>query len=145
MIYFEDLKEGIEYKTEKYTITKAEILEFARKFDPQPFHIDEVAASKSLYGEIIASGWHTSAIYMKLCVESFLNKVASLGSPGVDEMRWKRPVKPGDTLIARFKIIKKRSYKKRIGIIIHKGELMNQKNKIVMSLIGKGLIKRRNS
>src|SRR5690242_11639548 len=98
MLYFEDMKPGDKMELGTYTVTREEILEFANKFDPQPFHINEDAAKKSMFGGLIASGWHTASICMRLYVDAILSKSMSLGSPGVDELRWKRPVRPGDVL-----------------------------------------------
>ena len=101
-LYWEDFEPGQVIEIEgTTTLTKDEIMEFAREWDPQPFHIDEAAAEKSIYGGVIASGWHTGAATMRLLVDGLLGKTASLGSPGLDEMRWLKPVRPGDTLRAR--------------------------------------------
>src|SRR5579859_3157513 len=102
--YFEDFAVGHTLELGSYTITREEILAFARQFDPQPFHTDEEQAKASLYGGLIASGWHTASIFMRLLVDGLLNDTASMGSPGVDELRWLRPVRPGDTLRARFTV-----------------------------------------
>lgn len=140
MLFFEDLEVGQEFISDTYTVTREEIIEFAQKYDPQPFHLSEEQARDSMYKELIASGWHTASIFMKLSVESQINKTASMGSPGVDELRWKRPVKPGDTLHVKAKITDKKIFRKGIGMITHKGEVINQNGKIVMTVIGKGMI-----
>ncbi len=139
MIYFEDLKENMEMPLGKYSVTKEEILEFATKYDPQPFHLSEESAKKSMFGGLIASGWHTASIAMRLYVDAVLNKSASLGSPGVDELRWKRPVRPGDVLTGKFTIIETKPFRKGIGMVKGRAELRNQDDKIVMTFIGNGM------
>ncbi len=96
--YFEDLQEGAIIELGSKIITEKEIIDFAQEFDPQPFHIDPEAAKSSFYGGLIASGWHTVSIYMRLLVDNFLNQTVSLGSPGLDNLRWLKPVRPGDSL-----------------------------------------------
>lgn len=139
MIYYEDLAEGQIIELGHYTVSKEEILEFANKYDPQPFHIDEKAAAESMFGGIIASGWHTSSICMRLYVDTILNQAASMGSPGVDEIRWKRPVRPGDTLTGTFRILECSDFRKGIGLVKGKAELKNQDGKLVMTFIGNGM------
>src|SRR5947199_24274 len=96
MRYFEDFAEGQVYELGEVSISEAEILEFARKYDPQPFHVDQAAAQHSMFSGLIASGWQTASIYMGLLVRGLLLDSASLGSAGVDELRWLKPVRPGD-------------------------------------------------
>src|SRR5437763_6025884 len=98
MRYFEDFAEGQVYELGEVSISEAEILEFARKYDPQPFHVDQAAAQHSMFRGLIASGWQTASMYMGLLVRGLLLDSASLGSPGVDELRWVKPVRPGDVL-----------------------------------------------
>ncbi|MCB1192658.1 MAG: MaoC family dehydratase [Leptospiraceae bacterium] len=143
MIYFEDIKEGTVVELGTYYISEEEILDFAMKYDPQPFHINKEEAEKSMYGGLIASGWHTASICMKLYVEAILNKSSSLGSPGIDELRWKRPVRPGDTLSGMFTIIETKPFKKGIGIVKGKVEVKNQDGKTVMTYIGNGMFGRK--
>ena len=100
-IHFEDFKVGQVIELGSCTVSKDEIIAFARKFDPQPFHIDEAAAERSIYGGLIASGMHTCSIFMRLLYDGLLSRAASMGSPGQDELRWIKPVRPGDTLSAR--------------------------------------------
>lgn len=139
LLHFEDFQEGQEFQLGTYTVAEEEILEFARKYDPQPFHVDAEAASKSMFGGLIASGWHTSSIAMRLYVDAILNKAASLGSPGVDELRWKRPVRPGDILTGKFKILEKRPFRKGVGLARGKFELYNQDGKLVLVFTGQGM------
>lgn len=101
-LYFEDFTPGQVLESPPRTLTKDAIIAFAREYDPQPFHVDETAAKDSFYGGLIASGWQTVGIMMRLMWDTFLSKTVSLGSPGCDEIRWLRPVHPGDTLRARF-------------------------------------------
>ena len=102
---FEDLEVGETHEFGTYDVTEAEILEFAEKYDPQPFHTDPEAAAESMYGGLIASGWHTAAMLMRMFVDGFLSETAALGSPGIDELRWRAPVRPGDTLSARIEVV----------------------------------------
>ncbi|MBU44819.1 MAG: dehydratase [Spirochaetaceae bacterium] len=139
MIYFEDMEPGMEYELGSYNVTEAEILEFAKKYDPQPFHINHQAAQESMFGGLIASGWHTASICMRLYVDAILNKAASLGSPGVDQLRWKRPVRPGDTLTGRFKITECKPFRPGVGIVKGTAELKNQDGKLVMNFLGQGM------
>lgn len=98
--YFEDMAVGATVDLGKRSVSEEEILRFAREFDPQPFHIDPEAAGKSIFGGIIASGWHTCSITMRLLVDGLLSNSSSLGSPGIEQIRWVKPVRPGDTLHA---------------------------------------------
>ena len=102
--YFEDYLPGAVHDLGSITIGEAEIIEFARRFDPQPFHIDPEAAKQSAFGGLIANGWHTASLAMRLLVDHYVSRVASLGSPGADEVRWRKPVRPGDTLSVRVTV-----------------------------------------
>lgn len=107
-IYFEDVEVGESHELGSRTVTREEILEFAEEYDPQPFHVDEGAAEESMYGGLIASGWHTAALSMRLFVDGWMTDRASMGARGVDELRWYRPVRPGDTLSASVEVLGKR-------------------------------------
>lgn len=109
MRYFEDLEVGAETDFGSYEVTREEVLDFARKYDPQPFHLSDEAAAKTHFGRLAASGWHTCAMTMAVIVESMSRGEgqAGLGSPGVDELRWLKPVYPGDTLHVRGRIVEK--------------------------------------
>ena len=108
MIYFEDLEMGSETYFGSYEVTREEVLEFARKYDPQPFHLSDEAAAKPHFGRLAASGWHTCAMTMAVIARKVVNEEqAGLGSPGIDELRWLKPVYPGDTLHVRGKIADK--------------------------------------
>lgn len=106
--FYEDITVGDQRKFGEFQITKDEITEFARKYDPQPFHLDEEAAKESMFGELVASGWQTAAICMRLTVEN-ITDVATLGGLGVDNLRWHEPLRPGDTLRVRTEVLEKRA------------------------------------
>src|SRR5436305_3085452 len=108
MIYFEDLEVGAETYFGSYHVTREEVLEFARKYDPQPFHLSDEEAAKTHFGRLAASGWHTAAMTMAVIARHVVkHEQAGLGSPGIDELRWLKPVFPGDTLHVRGKIVEK--------------------------------------
>jgi acyl dehydratase len=145
MLYFEDFPPGDVRESPSRAVTRDEIIAFARQYDPQPFHLDDEAATRSIYGGLLASGWHTCAIHMRLMWETFLKDTASLGSPGVDEIRWVKPVRPGDTLRVRFTVVEatpSRSKRDR-GIIRSLSEVFNQHGEIVMTMRGLGMFGRR--
>src|SRR5207245_3532947 len=103
--YFEDYIPGAVFEYGEIRVDEAEIIEFARRFDPQDMHVDPEAAARGRFGGLIASGWHTAAMMMRLVVENFLPKAASLASPGIDELRWLEPVRPGDALRIRVTVL----------------------------------------
>lgn len=144
-IYFEDLAAGQEYDLGSRTLDRAAIIDFATEFDPQPFHVDEDAAEQSIYGGLIASGWQTCCVYMRLLCDSFLLQVNSMGSPGVDELRWLGPVRPGDTLSAKLRIDEVRVSKSKPdrGIIMTAGEVRNQDGDLVLTLKSPLMVRRR--
>jgi acyl dehydratase len=113
MLYLDDLAPGQVYPLGRRTLSRDEIVAFAREWDPQPFHLDEDVAKGSIYGGLIASGWHTVCVFMRLFADGLLSRAAALGSPGVDELRWLRPVRPGDTLEARLEILEVRPSRSR--------------------------------
>jgi len=145
MRYFEDFSEGQVFELGEERITEAEILGFARRYDPQSFHVDPEAARGSLYGGIIASGWQTGAIYMGMMVRGLLQDSASLGSAGIDELRWLKPVRPGDTLRARLTITSVKPSAKHAGrgTVFTMGELFNQAGEKVMFVRSSGMFARR--
>ena len=142
--YFDDLKEGQSFDGGSVTVSREEIIDFARKYDPQPFHLDEEKA-KPLYGGLIASGWHTAALCSRMLVDSLLNKAAAMGSPGIDEMRFLKPVRPGDTLSGSFTImeLKPSESKAERGWMKLKGEMTNQDGEVTFSLVGRIIVARR--
>ena len=144
-LFFEDFRPGEVTETGSVTVTKEEILAFARQFDPQPFHVDEEAAQRSPYGGLIASGWHTASLCMRLIVALLGPGSGSLGSPGVDELRWLKPVRPGDVLSARLTVtecLPSRSKPDR-GIVKSIIEMRNQHGDVVVSSKGLSLFGRR--
>lgn len=135
--YFEDFHPGDTFTSGGITVTKEDIIAFARQFDPQPFHVDEEAARHSPFGSLIAAGAHTVALFTRLLMDSVILGSASLGSPGMDEVRWHRPVRPGDTLRARITVAEatpSRSKPDR-GLVRLRSEVFNQRDELVMSLI----------
>jgi len=134
--YFEDYVAGSVHEFGPIEVEAAEVIAFARRFDPQPFHVDPAAAQQTMFGGLIASGWHTASLMMRLCVDHYLSKIASLGSPGVDELRWLKPVRPGDELLVRVTILEtKRSRSKPDrGIVRSFIEVLNQADEVVMSM-----------
>lgn len=133
---FDTLAPGDELDLGSRRITEAEIVAFARDFDPQPFHLDPDAAESSIFGGIIASGWHTCALTMRLLVDGFLSHAASMGSPGVEQIRWLRPVRPDDTLAARIRVLEKRPSQSKPdrGSIRTLTEVTNQAGELVMTM-----------
>lgn len=144
-MYFDDLPVGFTHETESQTLSEDEIIDFAKKYDPQPFHIDKAAAAGSIYGGIIASGFQTLIVAFDLILESNVWREASMGSPGLDELRWKLPVRPGDSLRVKMTVTasepsKSRPDRGRTTIFY---EILNQKNEIVSSYYAMQLLKRR--
>jgi len=144
-MYFEDYQVGGEHPLGSYTVTEAEIVAFASQYDPQPFHIDKDAAAKSIYGGLISSGWMTCAIMMKLLVKSMGDRSSSMGSPGVDEIRWIKPVYAGDTLTAVLKVLETRpsSSKPDRGVVLTQWQATNQHGELVCTVKGMGMYGRR--
>ena len=126
-------------------VTREAVLEFARQFDPQPFHVDEDAARESLFGGLCASGWHTCALAMKLTVENFLREAASMGSPGLESLRWLKPVFANDTLRLRQSVVESRALRSRpdVGLVRSRWEMFNQGGEKVMQMEGYGMFRRR--
>jgi acyl dehydratase len=143
--HFEDFHAGDTYEFGSHTLTAAEIVEFATRYDPQPFHVDAAAAEHGPFDGLIASGWHTAALFMRMYVDEILNKTISMGSPGVEELRWHVPVRPGDTLRGRATILEATPSARRAdrGTVRARLEALNQREEVVMSMIGRGLFGRR--
>jgi acyl dehydratase len=142
--YFEDFTPGQVIELGSHTITRDEIIAFAKQFDPQPFHLDDEAAKKTIYGGLIASGWHTGSLMMRLLFDGLVKNTVSLGSPGVDELRWVKPVRPGDTLSGRVAVLEcvpSRSKPDR-GIVRSTIELRNQHGEVVVTSKGLSLFGR---
>lgn len=144
-LHFEDFHPGDRLESRGLEVSRDDILDFARKFDPQPFHIDEAAAAKSIYGGIIASGWHTVALCHRLLVEKLGQDSGSMGSPGSDEIRWKKPVRPGDTLSLAATVLEvtPSQSKPDRGTVKLGLELSNQSGDVVMTQIAIGIFRRR--
>jgi len=145
MRYLEDLQEGQVFELGEGTIREEEIIDFARRFDAQPFHVDPEAAKKSIYGGLIASGWHTGSFFMGLLVRGLIYDVASLGSGGLDELKWLKPVRPNDTLRGRFTVLGTRPSAKHPdrGLLHCLGELFNQHGERVLLIRWSAMISRR--
>ena len=145
-IYWEDFKPGDTAVMGEKTMDEADMIAFAKAYDPQPFHIDKAAATQSMYGGLIASGWHTVALVMRMMVDSYLNASASLGSPGVDNVRWLKPVRPGDTIRATRAVVETRpsSSRPEMGLVKSRWEVFNQSDELVMTMEGYGMFERRN-
>jgi acyl dehydratase len=143
--YWEDLQPGTVHELGSVTITAEEIKDFAEQFDPQPFHIDELAGRRSIFGNLCASGWHTCALAMRLTVTNFLNDSSSMGSPGLENLRWLKPVYPGDTLTLKHGIVESRPLRKRrdTGLVRSVWEMFNQNGEKVMQMEGYGMFGRR--
>ncbi|MBX9631199.1 MAG: MaoC family dehydratase [Burkholderiales bacterium] len=142
-IYWEDFKVGEVSEMGRRTVTKGEVIEFAQQFDPQSFHVDEAAAQHSMYGGLIASGWHTVAMVMRMMCDNYLLDSASLGSPGVDHVKWLKPVRPGDTIRAMRTVLESRrsASKPDVGIVKTLWEVFNQHDERVMTMEGYGMFK----
>jgi acyl dehydratase len=136
--YFEDYREGEQFEFGNHLITEEEIIEFASRYDPQPFHIDKVAAVNTIFGGLIASGWMTASIGMRMLVDDFISVKSSMGSPGVDELRFVKPVRAGDRLRLRISIMsaRKSQSKPDRGVLQFFQEIVNQNDEIVLSLKG---------
>ncbi len=131
---YEDFTEGLEIDLGPYPVTRDEVIEFAREFDPQPFHLDEEAAKDTLLGGLSASGWHSCAMMMRMMADAYILDSSSQGSPGVDYVRWKRPVRPGDVLHGTARVVSRRLSSKRptLGILKITTDLRNQTSETVL-------------
>lgn len=144
-LYFEDFTVGSKRDLGAHLVTEEEILAFARQYDPQPFHIDKEAAQKSIYKGLISSGWMTCSIMMRLVVDNMNAKAASMGSPGVDEIRWLKPVYAGDTLSVSLLVLDARASASRPdrGVVQTQWEATNQRGELVCTVKGMGMYGRR--
>ncbi|MEV3853671.1 MaoC family dehydratase [Streptomyces sp. NPDC050095] len=143
--YFEDYVPGSTYTYGSITVTEAEILRFAAQFDPQDIHTDPEAAASGPFKGLIASGWHTASVMMRLYADHYVSKVASLGSPGVDELRWVRPVRPGDSLSIRTTVKSARPSRTKPdrGIVHTDIEVLDQDGEVVLTMAAMNLLLRR--
>ncbi len=139
--YFEDYVTGSVHEFGSIAVTEQSVIAFAKLYDPQTFHIDPEAAKKSHFGGLVASGWHTAALMMRLLVDNVISSVASMGSPGVDELRWIKPVRPGDELSIRVTVREARRSRTKPdrGVVVFFIEAMNQRRETVMTLLAMGM------
>lgn len=147
LYYWEDLQPGSVRELGSVSPSTDDIKDFAEQFDPQPFHVDELAGRRSIFGGLCASGWHTCALAMRLTVDNFLRDAASLGSPGLESLRWLKPVYPDDTLTLRHTILESRPLRKRpdVGLVRSRWEMYNQNSEKVLEMEGYGMFRRRES
>jgi acyl dehydratase len=145
--YWEDFYLGQVRETGGYSLSEDEIVEFAKKYDPQPFHTDRDMAKQSHFGGLIASGWQTASLCMRMLCDLYLLEAASMGSPGVDELRWVKPVRPGDTLRIKTTVLETRASNSRpdMGTVRSRSEIYNQHGELVMHMSGVGMFRRRSS
>ena len=143
--YWEDFEVGQVRQMGTVTPTREETMAFARQFDPQPFHLDDEAAKASVFGGLSASGWHTCSVAMRLMVTNFLQETSSLGSPGLESLKWPRPVFPGDTLRLQQTILETKPMGKRpdVGMVRTLWEMFNQNGDKVLHMDGWGMFRRR--
>ena len=145
MKYWEDFQVGERAELGRHTFTEDEIVEFGRRYDPQPFHVDVENARRSAFGGLIASGWQTCAIGMRLMVEGYIRQTVSLGSPGIDNIRWLKPVRPGDTISYSRIVLESRASttRKGVGLVKHRWEAVNQRGELVLTMEGWGMFGRK--
>ena len=146
--YFEDVSAGDVYELDgRYEVTREEVLDFAEQYDPQPFHLDDEAAADSIFGSLAASGWHTASMCMRLLVDDFLEPETSMGARGVDELRWIRPVYPGDTLRVEVEILETRGSESRpeMGHVRTQLTGYNQDDEPVIAWKAMGMTRKRNA
>ena len=143
--YWEDFPAGLVRDIGSFAVTREAVLAFAHEFDPQPFHTDDEAAQASLFGGLCASGWHTCAMAMRLMCDSYLLEAASLGSPGIENLRWLKPVFPGDTLGGTMTVLEARTMasKPHVGLVRSAWDVRNQHGQTVLTMEGWGMFRRR--
>ena len=117
-----------------YEVTREEVLSFGQQYDPQPFHVDPEAAAESMFGELVASGWHTASMTMRMLVDNYLLESGAMGSPGVEELRWRVPVRPGDVLSVETEIVDKEPWDDERGVVWTETETVNQDGETVMEM-----------
>ena len=147
MRYFEDVAVGETLALGSHTVSEEEILAFGRRYDPQPMHADPAAARQGFYGGLIASGWHTCAVMMRLTAQTIARtEEASAGAPGVESCRWRTPVRPGDTLTGSSEVLAAwPSRSKPVGFVRRRSELVNQRGEAVVTLVGVAMVRRRDA
>jgi acyl dehydratase len=143
--WWEDFAVGREFLTGSVEVTPDEIVDFARRYDPQPFHLDEAAARASLFGGLVASGWMTACLTMRLMCDAYLLDSASLGSPGLEELKWLKPVRPGDRLQVRVTVIEARPMNSRpdVGLVKSRMQTLNQHAEVVLTMQAWAMYRRR--
>jgi acyl dehydratase len=143
--YWEDFELGRVREFGRCEVTREAVLEFAGRYDPQPFHLDDDAAAQSLFGRLAASGWHTAAMAMRMMCDGYLLDSASMGSPGVEKLTWPAPVYPGDVLSMRNTVLESRPLASRpgVGLVKSRNEVLNQHGQVVLSMEGFGFFRRR--
>lgn len=144
MIHYEDIEVGARQSFGNYAVTREEVVEYAAKYDPQPFHLDDEAAAKTYFGRLSASGWHTCAMTMRMLVDNMSTvQQAGLGSPGIDNLRWVKPVYPGDVLRCETEVIEKRRSNSRpdMGLFKSRCRTFNQEGELVLEMVSNGLIR----
>lgn len=147
-IFYEDIEPGHTDTFGNYKVSKEEIIDFATKYDPQPFHLNEEFAKHSVFGGLCASGWHTCSMMMRMMVDRMMETgLAGLGSPGLDKVAWKKPVFPDDTLSVQSTITEKRESKSRpnIGLVKSSHEIINQKSEVVAEVHSNIMVAKRNA
>lgn len=144
-LWWEDFEVGSAHEFGGHTLTRDEIVRFASEFDPQPFHLDEEVARQSLFGALAASGWHTCSLVMRMMCDAYLLDSASLGSPGLENIRWLKPVLVGDTLSVRMEVLEARVMNSRptVGLVRSRWEALNQRGEVVLGMEGWGMFRRR--
>ncbi len=143
--WFDDFSVGERFEFGAYAVSADEIVDFARRYDPQPFHLDAEAGRASHFGGLVASGWMTAAVLMRMLCDHFLPRQSSMGSPGVDELRWLEPVRPGDTLSVRAEVLECRASRSKPdrGVLRCRHEVLNQHGRVVATMLGMGMYRRR--
>ncbi|MEO8524091.1 MAG: MaoC family dehydratase [Caldimonas sp.] len=144
-LHWEDFVVGQVREFGRCEVTREAVLDFARQFDPQPFHLDDAAAARSLFGRLAASGWHTCAMAMRMMCDGYLLHSASLGSPGIERLAWPAPVFPGDVLRMRITVVETRPLASRpaVGLVRNRSEVLNQNGETVLTMEGAGFFARR--
>lgn len=145
--YFEDFYAGQDLDLGTRLVTEDEIIAFAQAFDPQPFHVDPAAAAQSIYGGVIASGWHTCSMMMRMVVDGLMSRASSMGSPGLDSVRWLAPVRAGDTLNVHYRTVKVKASasKPDRGVVWSQWVALNQHGETVCTVDGMGMFARQQS
>lgn len=142
--FFEDLSEGDAHEFGERRVTREEIVNFAERWDPQPIHMDESVAERSIYGGLIASGWHTVCLYTRMLVDGFMGEVANMGGRGADEIQWHRPVRPGDTLYGRIEVLRKKAVRHpERGDVDFEMTCLNQDSEVVLTMTLRIMVLRR--